>query len=95
MPKKGGLLSVVTAVAVGAAAIFLSKKENRTKTKKVANAVAKRVKAEYKKVPVKVKEEVKARLKIAGKQVAVMALQKAKTSAKKSVSAPTKAKKKK
>lgn len=78
MPKKGGLLSLVAAVAVGAAALFLSKKENRTKTKKVAQAVAKKVTAEYKKVPVKVRQDVKAGLKTAGKQVAALALQKAK-----------------
>lgn len=83
MPKKGGLFSIVAAVAVGAAALFLSKKENRAKTKKVAQAVAKKVKAEYKKVPVKVRQDVQAGLKTAGKQVAAMALMKAKAKTKK------------
>lgn len=74
MAKKSGLLTILTGVALGAAALFLSKKENREKTKKVAKAAvakAKQIKAEYKKNPAKVKQQLKKEgKKIAAKVVA-------------------------
>ena len=74
MAKKGGLLTLVTGLALGAAALFLSKEENREKTKKVAKvavAKAKKIKAEYQKNPAKVKQQIKKQgKKIATKVVA-------------------------
>jgi hypothetical protein len=42
--RKGGLLALVTGVAVGAAAMFFSKKENRTKTVRAAKKAATKAK---------------------------------------------------
>lgn len=74
MAKKSGLLTILTGVALGAAAMFLSKKENREKTKKIARSAvvkAKQIKAEYKKNPAKVKQQLKKQSKkIAAKVVA-------------------------
>jgi DUF438 domain-containing protein len=75
MAKKGGLLTLITGLALGAAALFLSKEENREKTKKVAKvavAKAQKLKTEYQKNPKKVKQEIKKQgKKIATKVVAV------------------------
>lgn len=75
--KSGGLGALLFGAAMGAAALFLSKKENRDKTKKViatATVKAKKLKEEYKKNPAKVKKELKAE----GKKLAVKALSAAK-----------------
>lgn len=72
MSKKGpGLLSFVVGVAAGAAALFLSKPENRVKAKKVARTVAtkaKRVSSEYKKNPEAFKKKVAAKAQVAAKR---------------------------
>lgn len=49
--KSGGLFTLLTGIAMGAAAVFFSKEENRTKAKKEAQKVAKKDK--------KVQEEIK------------------------------------
>lgn len=52
MPKKKiGLLTALTVLAAGAAAVFFSKKENREKTIKVAKATAQKVTAKVKASP--------------------------------------------
>lgn len=54
MAKKGGVLALLTGIAMGAVALFLSDESNRKKTVSVAKRVAKKaavVKAEYKKNP--------------------------------------------
>ncbi len=54
--KKGGLLTLLTGVAMGAAAVFLSDKKNREKTKQAADDAlekAKTVKKDLKKDPEK------------------------------------------
>lgn len=76
MAKQKGLLTLLTGVAMGAAAMFLSKEENRQKTKKVildATSSAKKVKSKYDQDPEKFKKE--ALLK--GKKLAEKAFKKA------------------
>ena len=72
--KSGGLGDLLFGAVMGAAAVFLSKKENRDKTKKVitkAATKAQKLKAEYKKNPDKVKKQLKAEgTKLAKKTVA-------------------------
>ena len=76
MPKKnvGGLLAFATGVAAGAAALFLSKKENRTmvkreavkvgkKAKKIEKEIAKNPKKFVKKTEVKMAKAVKKAVK--------------------------------
>lgn len=61
--KSGGLFALLTGIGLGVAAVFLSKEENRTKTKEVALKTvvkAKKLKAEYQKNPTKVKKQLKA-----------------------------------
>lgn len=79
--KSGGLGALLFGAAMGAAALFLSKKENREKTKKVisaATAKAKKLKSDYKKNPTKVKNQLKAE----GKKLATKAAIKAKKTGK-------------
>lgn len=73
MAKKTGLGTLLTGIALGAAALFLSKKENRVKAKKVVKttiAKAKKLEAEYKKNPNKVKAAVKKQVATQGKKLA-------------------------
>lgn len=77
--KSGGLGALLFGAAMGAAAVFLSKKENRDKTKKViskAATKAQKLRADYKKNPDKVKNELKAQ----GEKMAKRALAEAKKS---------------
>lgn len=77
--KSGGLGALLFGAAMGAAAVFLSKKENREKTKKVitnATAKAKKIGTEYKNNPEKVKRELRAQ----GQKLANKALSEAKKS---------------
>lgn len=53
--KSGSLLSLLTGVALGAAAIFFSKAENRDKTKKLAKKTVDKAKVEVNKVRTKAK----------------------------------------
>lgn len=57
--RKGGLLALMTGVAVGAAAMFFSKKENRTKTVKVAKKAVAKAKVVKNKAVAKAKKVVK------------------------------------
>ena len=66
MSKKNGLLTLLTGVALGAAALFFSKQENRKKAvdlahtaKKKAKSVVSVAKSEGKKVAKKTKKDVK------------------------------------
>ncbi len=71
MAKKTGIGTLLTGLALGAAALFLSKKENRVKAKKVVAATvtkAKKLKADYKKAPAKTTAKVKAAVKTAVKK---------------------------
>ena len=56
--RKGGLLALVTGVAVGAAAMFFSKKENRDKTARVAKKAATKAKTAKRKAVVSSKKAV-------------------------------------
>lgn len=81
MGKNTGLGTLLTGVVMGAAAVFLSKKENRDKareTLKKASDKAKKLKSDYQKDP----EKVKAQLKAEGKRLAEQALKEAKTASK-------------
>lgn len=80
MAKKPGFLSLLTGVALGAAAVFFSKPENREKAKEVAKK-AKNLKAEYEKDPA----AFKAKLKKEGKKLADTAVKTAKKKSKKLV----------
>ena len=57
--KSGGLISLLTGVALGAASVFFSRKENRDKTEKLARKTVKKVKVEAKKATTKAKIAVK------------------------------------
>lgn len=61
--KKGGLLALLTGVAAGAVAVFLSKKENREKTKEAVREAStkakKAVKSAHKKASKKTGTEQK------------------------------------
>ncbi|MFZ5437483.1 MAG: hypothetical protein ACOZAK_00285 [Patescibacteria group bacterium] len=57
--RKGGLLALVTGLAVGAAAIFFSKKENRDKTVKVAKKAVSKAKVAKNKAVASAKKAVK------------------------------------
>ncbi len=75
--KSGGLGALLFGAVMGAAAVFLSKKENRDKTKAVitkATSKAQKLKADYKKNPEKVKKE----LATQGQKLAQKALAEAK-----------------
>jgi hypothetical protein len=77
MAKKSGLGALIAGVALGAAALFLSKKENRIKaTKAVKTAVtkAKKLEAEYKKNPAKVTAAVKKKVAVQSKKIAKKAV---------------------
>lgn len=77
--RSGGLGALLFGAAMGAAAIFLSKKENRDKTKAAiskATSKAKKLRADYKKNPDKVKKELSAQ----GQKLAKRALAEAKKS---------------
>lgn len=67
--RKGGLLALVTGVAVGAAAMFFSKKENREKTVKVAKKAVVKAKVAKKKVVAKAKVVAKKSMTTAKKVV--------------------------
>jgi hypothetical protein len=75
MGKKSLLGTLLTGVALGAAALFLSNEKNRDKAKKVVKktvAQAKKLEAEYKKNPAKVQNQVTTQgKKLAKKAVAV------------------------
>lgn len=61
MAKKNGLVTLLTGVALGAAALFLSKEENRKKVKTLAATgvkKAEKLKAEYQENPEKLKKDV-------------------------------------
>ncbi|MBP7768866.1 hypothetical protein KA082_03470 [Candidatus Woesebacteria bacterium] len=76
MPKRGGLASILTGIALGAAALFLSKKENREKTKQVAKKIvskAKKLEADYKKNPSKVTQQLKGKAKVIAKKTVAVA----------------------
>lgn len=78
--KSGGLGALLFGAVMGAAAVFLSKKENRDKTKKVitkAASKAQKIRADYQKNPTKVKKELQAQ----GQKMAQKALAEAKKSA--------------
>ncbi|OIP74153.1 MAG: hypothetical protein COU63_00040 [Candidatus Pacebacteria bacterium CG10_big_fil_rev_8_21_14_0_10_36_11] len=66
--RKGGLLALIAGLAVGATALFLSKKENRAKVVKTAKRAASVAKKEGKKVAVTAKKVV-AKGKAAAKKV--------------------------
>lgn len=66
--KRGGLLALVAGLAMGAAALFLSKKENRTKVVKTAKKVAVSAKKVQAKARVSVKKAV-AKGKVVAKKV--------------------------
>ncbi|PIY79639.1 MAG: hypothetical protein COY81_01470 [Candidatus Pacebacteria bacterium CG_4_10_14_0_8_um_filter_43_12] len=73
MAKNTGLGALLTGIVLGAAAVFLSKKENRIKTRATINQATTKVKLlkqEYKTDP----EKVKAELKAQGKKLASKAL---------------------
>lgn len=81
MAKKAGLGTLLTGIALGAAALFLSKKENREKTKRVAKKVvakAQKLKSAYKQNPTKVKQQLKAKGKKLAKKAVVVAKKKVK-----------------
>lgn len=71
--RKGGLLALVTGMAVGAAALFFSKKENREKTVRAAKKVASKAKVAERKAVSSAKKAVKK-----GKVAAKKAIKKAK-----------------
>ncbi|NCN24082.1 MAG: hypothetical protein COU65_04685 [Candidatus Pacebacteria bacterium CG10_big_fil_rev_8_21_14_0_10_42_12] len=76
MAKQKNLLTLLTGIAMGAAASFLSKEENREKTKKVilnAASSAKKAKAKYDANPDKFKKEALAK----GKKIAKKAVKRA------------------
>lgn len=87
-----GLGTLLTGIALGAAALFLSKKENREKTKRVAKVavakakkvavVAKKLKADYKNNPVKVKQQLKAKGKQLARKAVIVAKKKVRKLAK-------------
>lgn len=82
MSKKSGLFPLLTGVVLGAAAIFLSKKENREKTKKVVEKAvtkAQKLNADYKKNP----KKVTAQLERKGKKLATKVVKQAKKELKK------------
>ncbi len=63
--KKKGLFAFLTGLAMGAAAVFLSNKENREKTKEVVEDTAKKakkLKQEVEEDPEKVKQKVKKKI---------------------------------
>ncbi len=79
MGKKSLLGTLMTGIALGAAALFLSKEENRTKATKVVKktvAQAKKLEAEYKKNPAKVKKQVATQSKKIAKQAVAVAKKK-------------------
>lgn len=57
--RKGGLLALVVGMAVGAAASFLSKEENRNKVKKTAKRAVSKAKSAEKKAVRSAKRVVK------------------------------------
>ncbi|MCC6711301.1 MAG: hypothetical protein IT416_03035 [Candidatus Pacebacteria bacterium] len=67
--RKGGLLALVTGVAVGAAAMFFSKKENREKTVRVAKKAAGKAMVAKKKAVASAKKAVKKGTMVAKKAV--------------------------
>jgi hypothetical protein len=67
--RKGGLLALVTGVAVGAAAMFFSKKENREKTVRVAKKAASKAMVAKKKAVASAKKAVKKGTMVAKKAV--------------------------
>jgi hypothetical protein len=71
--RNGGLLALVTGMAMGAAAVFFSKKENRTKTVSAAKTAAKKAKTAKKKAVSSAKKAVKK-----GRTAAKKAVKKAK-----------------
>ncbi len=68
MGKKSGFGSLLTGMALGAAAIFFAKKENRDKTEKLARKTVAKTKEEVKKVATKAKAAVK-KAKSKGKKI--------------------------
>lgn len=66
--KAGGIIALVSGLALGAAALFLSKKENREKTKAVAKKVVAKAKTVVKKAKVVAKKNV-AKAKSSAKKV--------------------------
>jgi hypothetical protein len=92
MSKKMGLFSLITGIAAGAAAVFLSDEKNRQKaetTLKDASVAAKKISKEIKNNP----EKAVADLKKTGKKIVKKALStKTKTSVSKSKAAPKKKK---
>ncbi len=94
MPKKsGGLFTLLSGVAMGAAAVFLSKKENRDKASKALHQAGEEIEQavnDYKKDP----EAFKKRVVKKGKAVARKATTTAKKSVKKTTKKKTTAKKK-
>jgi len=56
MAKKGGLGALLTGMAMGAAAVFFSKKENRDKTTKLAKKTALEAKKKSKEVEKELKK---------------------------------------
>ena len=79
MGKKSLLGTLLTGIALGAAALFLSKEENRAKATKVVKksvAQAKKLEAEYKKNPAKVTKQVTAKGKKIAKQAVAVAKKK-------------------
>jgi len=70
--KKGGFLSFLSGLAMGAAAVFFSKKENREKTKDMAEDTvkkAKKLQKNLKENPEKIKKEAQVKVQEAVAQV--------------------------
>lgn len=81
MAKKSGLFTLLTGFALGAAALFLSKEENRKKVKTVAAAgvkKAQKLKTEYQENPELFKKKVVQK----GKKIAATVIKKAQTTKK-------------
>jgi len=79
--KTGGIISLLTGMALGAASVFFSKKENRDKTEKLARKTVKRAKVEAKKATTKAKVAVR-KAKVKGKKIAAKSKLKAKKTTK-------------
>lgn len=93
MARKSGLGPLLIGMAVGAAAVFFSKKENRKKAQDLANKAsskAKKLRDDYKKNPDKVKKQLAAE----GQKFANKALAEAKRTGAKIQKNATKASKK-
>jgi alkyl hydroperoxide reductase subunit AhpF len=82
--KSSGLFTLLTGVAMGAAAVFFSKKENRQEAQKVAKQVktkAVTAAAEYKKDPTAFKKKVVSKGKAVAKKAVVAVRKKVATTA--------------